>query len=132
MNNLNKDTHVFCEVFDFFGTIQGLAEHIQDIGEYDNYRVVTVKIANKEPFVDVDDNFLIDMVTREIEYQSESNERSSESGDEIEKVIELIVKHTKINYKALMDEMPELYYGTRSEITIDLDDFTEDKEVYGE
>ncbi|MEI2271856.1 hypothetical protein OHD16_06845 [Sphingobacterium sp. ML3W] len=130
MNNLNKDTHVFCEVFDFFGTIQELSEHIHNIGEYDNYRVVTVKIANKEPFVDVDDNFLIDMVTREIEYQSESNERSSESGDEIEKVIELIVKHTRVNYKALMDEMPELYYGTRSEITIDLDDFG--KEVSSE
>lgn len=127
MNNLNKNTHVFCEVFDFFGTIQELSEHIQDIGEYDNYRVVTVKLANKEPFVDVDDNFLIDMVTREIEYQSESNGRSSESGDEIEKVIELIVKHTKINYKTLMEEMPELYYGSSSEVNIDLADFKDNK-----
>jgi hypothetical protein len=68
--NLNKDTHVFCEVFNFFGTIQELIEHIQNIGEYENYSVVTVKLANKEPFVDIDDNFLIEMVTREIEYQA--------------------------------------------------------------
>lgn len=120
MDNITKDTYVFCEQYNYFGCVQGLAEFVEDIGELEESSIVRVCLANPEPFVTVDDEFIISMINREIEHQGCDNERSSESGDEMQKVEEIIMKHMKIDYEALMKEMPVLYYSDGVEFEIDL------------
>src|SRR5690606_1375943 len=121
--NLTKNTTVFCEHFNFHGTIEELKEHLEDIGELENFPKVTVKLSHLEPFMTVDDEWLIDLIQREVEMQGCDNERSSEHGDEMDKVSEAILEHITIDYKAIMEKMPRLYYGERKEIQINLKDF---------
>lgn len=123
MDKLTKDTHVFCEHFNFCGTIEELSGYIEDIVEQENFQVVTVRLANLEPFCEVNDEFIINMVSAEIERQGYDFERSSEFGDEMSTVEQLILEHIKVDYKAIMDKMPRLYYGDREEFQIDLRDF---------
>jgi|SRR5690606_16799097 len=125
MAKITKDTHVVCPELNerFFGTIQELKEYIEDIDEWENYRLVTVQIAHKEPFMNVDNNWLIDLIDREMEHQGCTNERSSESGDEMVEVSKLILDNTKVDYEAIMAKMPQLYYPESKEIQIDLKDF---------
>lgn len=127
MDKLTKDTLVFCPDWDefFLGSIQLLKEDIQDQDEFENYQKVTVLIANKQPFMTVNDEWLIDLIQREVERQGYDNERSSESGDEMMAVEQLLLKHTKVDYKSIMEEMPQLYYHHSSctELEVDLNDF---------
>ncbi len=123
MDKLTKYTHVFCEHFNFCGTIEELSGHIEDIDELENFQVVTVCLTNLEPFCEVNDDFILRMVSAEIERQGCDYERSSESGDEMSIVEQLILEHIKVDYKAIMDKMPRLYYGDREEFQIDLRDF---------
>lgn len=127
MGNVTKDTLVFCPDWNefFLGSIQLLKEDIQDQDEFENYQKVTVLIANRQPFMTVNDEWLIDLIQREVERQGCDNERSSESGDEMYTVEQLLLKHTKVDYKSIMEEMPQLYYHHSSctELEIDLNDF---------
>lgn len=125
MKKLTKDTYVACPEYSesFHGTIGELKETLQYIGEYEIYRIVDIVVMNKEPFMTVDDEWLIDLIQREVERQGCDNERSSESGGEIALVEELLINHIKSDYKAIMDKMPRLYYGESKEIRIDLNDF---------
>lgn len=127
MDKLTKDTLVFCPDWNenFFGSIQLLKENIQDQDEFENYQKVTVLVGNKEPFMTVNDEWLIDLIQREVERQGCDNERSSESGDEMDTVEKLLLTHIKVDYKSIMADMPQLYYHHSSctELEIDLNDF---------
>lgn len=123
MDNLTKDTHVFCQHFLFFGTIQGLREHIEDIGEWEDNQVVTIELASEQPFMTVDDDWLIGLISREVERQGCDCERSTDDGDEMQEVEQLIMEYIKVDYAAIMAKMPRLYYGEGKGIQIDLNDF---------
>lgn len=123
MDNLTKDTKVYCAIYDFFGSIEELKEHVseQDVDSQDWQ--VGVKICNQDPFMTVDDNWLIDLISREVEHQGCANERSSDTGDEMEVVEQLLIKHINVDYEAIIAEMPRLFYPEGKEIQIDLNDF---------
>lgn len=123
MDKLTKETHVFCQCFLFFGTIQGLREHIEDIDEWEDNKVVTIELAEKQPFMTVDDDWLISIIQREVEHQGCDCERSSESGDEMDTVEQLLIKHISVDYEAIMKDMPHLFYSKGTELQIDLNDF---------
>lgn len=123
MDKLTKDTHVFCQRFLFFGTVQGLREYIEDIGEWEDNQVVSIEVAEKQPFMTVDDEWLIDLIQREVDRQGCDNERSSESGDEMDTVEQLLVRNIKVDYDAIMKDMPHLFYSKGTELQIDLNDF---------
>lgn len=123
MENITKETTIFCQHFDFFGTIQGLKELLEDRGDLIDNHVVNIGIASLEPFMTVDDDWLIDLISREVEHQGCDCERSSDSGDEMEVIEQLIVKHIQVDYDAIMKEMPKLFYSKGKEFQIDLNNF---------
>lgn len=123
MDNLTKDTYVFCPHFNFFGTIEGLQCLVEDLDELENFSVVSVLIANKEPFMTVDDYWLINLISKEVEHQGCDNERSTESGNEMSVVEQLLLKHITVDYKSIMAEMPQLFYGQGEEFEINLKDY---------
>ncbi|MBE8712557.1 hypothetical protein [Sphingobacterium hungaricum] len=123
MENITKETTIFCQNFDFFGTIQELKELIEDIGEWQDNQVVNVEITSLQPFMNVDDDWLIELISREVERQGCDNERSSDSGDEMQEVEKLLIKHVYIDYDAVMKEMPQLFYSKGKELQIDLNNF---------
>ena len=120
---MNKDTLIYCEHFNFFGSIEALKEHIEDIGESENFNTITVSKATLQPFMTVNDDWLINLISREVEHQGCDNERSSEDGDEMEKVEAVLLNNIKIDYEAIMAKMPKLYYSGGKEIQIDLSNF---------
>lgn len=121
MDNLTKDTKVYCDLYDFFGTIAELKEHAIGIKVHQPDMQVSVKLCSHEPFVTVDDDFIIEMVQNEIERQGD--DRSSDTGDEMDVVVQLIFNHMIVAYDAIMAKMPRLYYPEAKEIHIDLNDF---------
>lgn len=124
MDKLTIDTQIFCEQYNYFGCVLGLKEHVEDLdGLHEDNNIVEVVLAREESFCTVNDEFIIDIVQREIERQGCDLERSSESGDEMEKAEQVILKHIKVDYEAIMKEMPTLYYGYGKEFEINLNDY---------
>lgn len=125
LKNLTKDTKVMCPEYDetFFGTVEELKKLIQFNEDYGRFRIVEVVVMRKEPFCSVNDDFVTNMVRNEIERQGECNQRSTESGDEMDEIECIILGHIKADYKSIMKKMPQLYYSTSEEIQIDLNDF---------
>lgn len=123
MENLTKNTKVFCSLYDFFGSIEELKQYVSEQHPDEQYWEVAVRLCNKEPFMTVDDEWLIDLIQREVEMQGYDNDRSSKDGDEMDKVSEAILEHITIDYKAIMDKMPRLYYIKGRKIQINLNDF---------
>jgi|SRR5690606_2662323 len=123
MKTITKDTKVFCDLYNFFGSIEELKRYVSEQNTDEQYWEVAVRLCNKEPFMTVNEEWLIDLIDREVEMQGYDNERSSDHGDEMEKVSKTILEHITIDYKSIMDKMPKLYYTKGREIQINLNDF---------
>lgn len=111
---LTKDTIVVCPDYDEFScdTVQALAERIIDTHGENAQTHYEVIIANKEPFCVVDDDFIINSIQNEVERIAD--DRSSDTGDETDFITELILANIEINYKAIMEKMPQFYYKDSS------------------